>query len=64
MAKPDQGSKKKLATLSNAESADYSSGWEYYMNNVRADAIRADHYAWREICKKYPRLQKFDGAKP
>jgi hypothetical protein len=54
----------KIATLNKFEDETYSSSWEYYMNNVRSDALRADKYAWRETVKASPRLAKFDGAKP
>lgn len=55
---------KVLARLNKRENAVWTDAWEWYMNNVRRDATRADRHAWRELCKAFPRLAKYEGAKP
>ncbi len=54
----------KLATLTEQENKYWICYFETYMNEIRRDAKRADAYAWKLICREFPRLKDFEGATP
>jgi len=54
--------KRKLATLTTEEDAAWVAYWQYGLE-LHYGPNRAAGYAWRQLCKEFPRLQSFDGCK-
>jgi hypothetical protein len=55
--------KTNLATLTVEE----NTAWIFYFTSaleMHYGPLRADNYAWRHICKDFPRLASFHGCKP
>lgn len=52
---------KKLATLTPEENSAWENAFAFY---AEAPEIKADELAWRDVQKQFPRLKKYDGAKP
>ena len=59
-----QDRQKQLTTLTAEELACYSNEFEHYLRNVRNNSRRADAYAWLRCVAAFPRLAKYEGAKP
>ncbi len=55
--------KRKLAKLTRAEDAAWEWAWCYHMDD-KPDAARADKLAWRDVCREFPRLRKYEGCLP
>ena len=55
--------KQKLARLNGAESSAWLKAFQYHVDAGCGQA-RADRRAWRDIRKEFPRLKKYDGARP
>ena len=54
---------KRLATLSAKEDREWVGLFKFFKNHGRSDA-KADKLAWHFLQQLFPRLKKYDGAKP
>jgi hypothetical protein len=55
---------RKLARLKPDENKAWDVYFADYCSNVRNDSARADRFAWRQLQQDFPRLKKYDRAKP
>ena len=55
--------KRKLATLTAAENKRWEWLFSWAVNNGYTQRA-ADREAWKGLCEEFPRLRKYDGAKP
>jgi hypothetical protein len=54
--------KPKLATLTLDENKAWELAFAFHKNTGKC-TVAADRLAWRDVCREFPRLKKFDGAK-
>ena len=54
---------KKLATLTLAENSAWETAFTYALHELHYGPARADGYAWRDLCKQFPRLRAFEGCR-
>lgn len=62
-AKSALKSRPKLARLNVAESRAWLRAFQYHVDSG-CGPIRAGQRTWRDIQKEFPRLKKYDGARP
>jgi hypothetical protein len=55
--------RRKLATLTSAENKRWEWLFSWAVNGGYAQ-LAADREAWRGLCEEFPRLRKYEGAKP
>ena len=60
--KPADQKKKKLALLTPAEDKAWVAALTYALTELHYGQERAGRYAWRDVCKQFPRLSAFDGS--
>jgi hypothetical protein len=53
-----------LARFTVAENHAWCAHFEYAVMTLKYGALRADGFAWRRVCEEFPRLRKFQGARP
>jgi hypothetical protein len=56
--------RRRLATFTPAEEHAWQSAFEYHLNVSKQGQDRACNRAWRDVQKEFPRLKKYDGARP
>ena len=56
--------KKRLAKFSKKENAFWTTAFEDYINLCGKSSRQADELAWKDVIAEFPRLKKYDGAKP
>jgi hypothetical protein len=54
---------KRLAKLNAKEESAWTFAFEFYVVQNKSNKV-ADRLAWRDVVKEFPRLAKYDGAKP
>ncbi len=54
--------KPKLATLTPDENKAWEPAFQFHKNTGNGN-VAADRLAWREVCREFPRLKDFDGAR-
>ena len=55
--------RRKLATLTTAENKRWEWLFSWAANNGYTQAA-ADKEAWKGVCEEFPRLRRYEGAKP
>ena len=55
--------KKRLAKFTIAEDKAWTFAFNYYRDNGNT-SLQADRKAWRDVQDEFPRLRKYEGARP
>jgi hypothetical protein len=56
--------KRKLARLNAIEERAWEHAFHYHVNIAKQGQDRAANRAWRDLQREFPRLRKYDGARP
>ena len=54
--------RKQRATLNKTENICWENAFAYWIDAGKTE-LQADWYAWRNICRLFPRLKKYTGAR-